>query len=118
MPTYDYRCDNCSHELNDVFQSFKDDPLIQCPSCGQDSLVRVIYGGLGTFVKDVKTLGQLADKNWSSMGRYQKSEIEQSKKDKELANASPLSSFGKATRKEINKMTPEQTKKYIITGET
>lgn len=117
MPTYDYLCESCSHEINDLYQSFSEDSLVKCPSCGQDSLHRVIYGGLGTFVKEVKTIGQLADKNWRSMGHYEKSEIEQSNKDKSKSEESPLSSFGSASRKQINKMTPEQQKKYIITGE-
>lgn len=112
---YDYKCDNCSHEMKDVYQSIKDDSLIQCPSCGKNSLYRVIYGGLGSFMKDVKTIGQLADKNWSKMGSYQKSEVEQ--KNKSKTQDSPLSQFGSASRKEISKMTEAQKKKYIITGE-
>lgn len=118
MPTYDYKCDNCGNELNDIFQSFKEEALVKCPSCSQDSLVRVIYGGLGTFVKDVKTIGQLADKNWKSMGNYKRSEVENKTKEKAKESESPLASLGSASRKQINKMTPEQKKKYIITGET
>lgn len=118
MPKYDYYCESCGHEIIDIYQSFSEDSLIKCPSCGQDSLSRVIYGGLGTFVKDVKTIGQLADKNWQNMGRYKKSEIEQKKIDQAKTNESPLDSFGKASRTQINKMTPEQKRKYIITGET
>lgn len=118
MPRYDYLCESCGHEINDLYQSFSEDSLIKCPSCSQDSLGRVIYGGLGTFVKDVKTIGQLADRNWKSMGQYKKSEIEQQRKESNKSNESPLSSFGKASRSEINKMTQEQKKKYIITGET
>ena len=114
---YDYKCEHCSHELNDVYQSIKDEALTECPSCGKDTLCRVIYGGLGSFMKDTKTIGQLADKNWSKMGSYQRSEIESQKKAQEKKDQSPLSSFGSASRKEINKMTPEQKKKYIITGE-
>jgi putative FmdB family regulatory protein len=33
MPTYEYRCKDCSHEL-EAQQSFTDDPLTTCPSCG------------------------------------------------------------------------------------
>jgi putative FmdB family regulatory protein len=33
MPTYEYRCKDCGHELEAV-QSFTDDPLTECPSCG------------------------------------------------------------------------------------
>lgn len=118
MPKYDYLCDNCKHEITDIYQSFNDESLKTCPSCGQESLNRVIYGGIAVFVKDVKTIGQAADANWKNMGRYQKSEIEQSRKDQNKEKESPLSAFGSASTKQINKMTPEQKKKYIITGET
>ena len=33
MPTYEYRCKACGHQL-EVQQSFSDDPLTECPSCG------------------------------------------------------------------------------------
>jgi putative FmdB family regulatory protein len=33
MPTYEYRCKDCSHEL-EAQQSFSDDPLTTCPTCG------------------------------------------------------------------------------------
>lgn len=118
MPTYDYKCDSCNHEINDIYQSFTEDSLVTCPQCGQNALYRVIYGGLATFVKDVKTIGQAADNNWRNMGHYKRSEIEQNYKDSAAANESPLSSLGPASKKQINKMTPEQKKKYIITGET
>lgn len=118
MPTYDYKCDHCPHEINDIYQSFKDEALIKCPSCGKNSLHRVIYGGTAIFVKEVKTIGQAADKNWQSMGSYRRSEIEQKNKEDRAANQSPFSSLGKATKKQINKMTEDQKTKYIITGET
>jgi putative FmdB family regulatory protein len=118
MPTYDYVCDNCDNEIHDIFQSFSEASLTKCEACGKDTLRRVIYGGLATFIKDVKTIGQVADKNWSNMGSYKRSEIEQKRKDQMKENESPLSSFGKASRQQINKMTPDQKKKYIITGDT
>lgn len=113
---YDYKCDNCEHELKDVQQSIKDEALVLCPNCGKEALYRVIYGGLGSFMKDAKTIGQLADRNWSKMGSYQRSELEAKNKPKNNEESN-FSNFGKATKKEINKMTPEQKKKYIITGE-
>jgi len=108
---YDYECESCNYVMIDVYQSIKDEALIECPSCGENALQRVMHGGLGHFVKDVKTIGQLADKNWNNMGSYKRSEIESSnlsKKESQEKNK---------LRKEINSMTPEQKRKYIIKGE-
>jgi putative FmdB family regulatory protein len=60
MPTYEYRCSNCGHELEE-FQSMKDVPLITCPKCSHDSLFRVIglgggmiFKGTGFYLTDYK----------------------------------------------------------------
>lgn len=108
---YDYGCNNCGQTLEDVKQSIHDEALTKCPSCGTDSLERVPYGGLGAFVKDVKTIGQAADRNWSKMGSYKRSEIEQQNKPKIEEQRK------NAERRKINNMTQEQKTKYIITGE-
>jgi putative FmdB family regulatory protein len=113
---YDYICDECHNEMKDVYQSIKDDALTTCPACGKSGLRRVIYGGIASFMKDCKTIGSLAEKNWSQKGSYEKSDIEsQSKKSTE--ETSYFSSFGSASKKEINKMTEAQKTKYIMTGE-
>lgn len=108
---YDYGCHHCGEILEDIKQSIHDEALVQCPSCGKNSLERVPYGGLGAFVKDAKTIGQLADKNWSKLGRYKQSEIEETNKNK--TNNITINN----QRNKINKMTHEQKTKYIITGE-
>ena len=50
MPTYDYICDNCGHEF-ETYQSMKDDKLTVCPSCGKESLKRLIGSGSGLIFK-------------------------------------------------------------------
>ncbi|MHC4971611.1 MAG: FmdB family zinc ribbon protein [Planctomycetota bacterium] len=50
MPTYDYRCDACGHEL-EVFQSMSDDRLTECPGCGKSTLRRLIGSGAGIIFK-------------------------------------------------------------------
>ncbi|MDR0871642.1 MAG: zinc ribbon domain-containing protein [Planctomycetaceae bacterium] len=50
MPTYDYRCGNCSHEFEE-FQNIKDEPLKKCPKCGKNKLQRLITGGAGIVFK-------------------------------------------------------------------
>jgi putative FmdB family regulatory protein len=49
MPTYDYACQDCGHEL-ETFQSMNDEPLSVCPSC-KGRLKRLIGGGSGIIFK-------------------------------------------------------------------
>ena len=41
MPIYEYRCENCGHELEAV-QKVSDNPLVKCPCCGADALKKRI----------------------------------------------------------------------------
>ena len=41
MPIYEYRCDNCGHEL-EAFQKLSEDPLRKCPECQTESLIKKI----------------------------------------------------------------------------
>ena len=47
MPTYQYRCTE-DHE-SEVVQSFTDEPLTACPTCG--AAVRKVYGSVGVVFK-------------------------------------------------------------------
>ncbi len=48
MPTYEYACTACAHRLEAV-QSFTDDPLTECPDCGE--ALRKVYGAVGIVLK-------------------------------------------------------------------
>lgn len=50
MPTYDYACQNCGHEL-EVFQLMSAAPIVDCPSCDNPSLKRKIGTGAGLIFK-------------------------------------------------------------------
>ena len=52
MPTYEYYCrsESCQHEF-ETFQSMRDDPLQDCPACGQPTLKRKIGTGAGIIFK-------------------------------------------------------------------
>jgi putative FmdB family regulatory protein len=50
MPTYEYVCTKCGHEL-EVFQSMKDAPLTKCPACRKAGLKRKVGGGAGLIFK-------------------------------------------------------------------
>ena len=109
---YDYGCHECGETLKDVKQSIHDEALTKCPSCGKESLERVPYGGLGSFMKNSSnTIGGQADKNWSNMGHYQRSEIEAKNKKKNEGSKK------REERRAINNMTDKQKERYIITGE-
>jgi putative FmdB family regulatory protein len=48
LPTYEYHCDSCDQNF-DVVQSFHDDALTACPTCG--SPVRKVFGNVGIVFK-------------------------------------------------------------------
>ena len=48
MPTYQYRCQQCSNEL-EVVQKFTDDALTACPAC--HGTLRKVYGAVGVVFK-------------------------------------------------------------------
>ena len=50
MPTYQYLCKNCGHELEE-FQSINEPSSTHCPECNTESLVRVLGGGAGLIFK-------------------------------------------------------------------
>ena len=56
MPTYEYACKKCGEHL-EVVQSFKDDPLTECPNCGGElrkvfSPVGITFKGSGFYKTD------------------------------------------------------------------
>lgn len=61
MPTYEYRCNACGHEL-EIFQSMKDAPKRKCPECGKNALERkigtggaIIFKGGGFYQTDYRS---------------------------------------------------------------
>lgn len=50
MPTYEYLCQNCGHQL-EQFQSITARPLRLCPKCGRKQLKRLIGAGAGILFK-------------------------------------------------------------------
>ena len=56
MPTYEYRCKDCGHEL-EAIQSFSDDALTECPECHgalkkKFSAVGISFKGSGFYKTD------------------------------------------------------------------
>jgi len=79
MPIYEYACKKCGHTL-DALQKMSDDPLLDCPECGEPQLKRLISAprfrlkGKGWYETDFKKDNQ---RNLSS------GEAEPVKKDKD-----------------------------------
>ena len=41
MPIYEYACGSCDHRL-DALQKMSDEPLVECPECGEATLKRLL----------------------------------------------------------------------------
>ena len=48
MPTYEYACRECGEHV-EVVQSFKDEPLTECPHCGGP--LRKVFAPVGIVLK-------------------------------------------------------------------
>lgn len=77
MPTYQYRCSSCGHDLEAV-QSFTDDSLVDCPACGEPALrkvfgnVGVVFKGPGFYRTDSRKEGSPAGKQPAKEGAAKK----------------------------------------------
>ena len=63
MPIYGYACKICDHTL-DALQKIADDPLVECPACGEPGLKRQLSAprfrlkGQGWYETDFKSDNQ------------------------------------------------------------
>jgi putative FmdB family regulatory protein len=100
MPTYQYRCTNCDEDL-EVVQSFSDDPLTECPTCGGRlrkvfSPVGIVFKGTGFYKTDsrggkggsVKPKEKEKEKETSSSSSSSSSDSSSSKSDSSSSSSS------------------------------
>jgi putative FmdB family regulatory protein len=64
MPTYEYACKSCGEHL-EVVQSFRDEPLTECPVCGGElrkvfSPVGISFKGSGFYRNDSRSSAKAA----------------------------------------------------------
>ena len=92
MPTYEYECKSCGHEM-EAFQRITEDPLKKCPECGKNMLKRkigigagIIFKGSGFYETDYRSdaYNQAAkkDKESANKSSSDSSKSADSKKDK------------------------------------
>ena len=93
MPTYDYRCRSCDHEL-ECFQSMSAAVLKKCPECGQLSLKRQIGSGAAVLFKGSGFYG--TDYRSENYKKQAKAETEKTKAKKEKSKSKTTEGKSKA----------------------
>lgn len=109
---YNYECYHCSHSF-EANESIKADPQTVCPACGKETR-RVITSCPYFTMNTIHTVGQQADRNWKKMGTYERED----RCEADGVNASIKRHNINKSHQKISRMTPEQKKKYIETGES
>ena len=111
MPTYHYGCSECKEEF-EVFHSIKEPLRKICPFCEKAGLSVVLDEPPVIINKEVKTIGQLAEKNARELGRYGLQE--------KMASDGSLERIKSREKREqiqkIAKLSPEKQTKFIETG--
>jgi len=117
MPEYNFFCNNCSSYSTEYWSISEYDAKIKkvkCCNCKSKKVNRAYdKDNIYSSVKEVKTIGQLAEANTKKLGKYGLEEkmlkddrvVDKQKKEK------------KELMRKINKMTPEQKQKWIVEGD-
>lgn len=111
MPTYHYACKNCKEEF-EASHSIKEPIRKKCPFCENDTLEVVLDEPPVIINKEVKTIGQLAEKNAKEMGRYALEE--RMAKDGTIERIKKREA--RQEQRKIASLSPEKQKKFIETG--
>ena len=106
MPIYEYVCRKCDHTL-DALQKMSDDPLVDCPQCGEPALKRLLSAprfrlkGKGWYETDFKKDNQ---RNvLKSDTETVKSDKTESKSDKSKTKKTETNTESKPATKADNK---------------
>lgn len=101
MPTYEYACQSCGHDL-EAFQRMSDDPLRICPECDEPALKRKIGRGAGIIFKG---------------GGFYETDFKQKKGTAEKSSSEKSESSGE-TKKEPAKESPKSSEKTTSTDKS
>lgn len=98
MPTYTYKCENCGIRF-DQYQKFSDEPLVECPECGEPTL-RKVFQPVGIVFKGK---GFYATDNRSPSGQTYNSDKDDSSKKETESKTETKSESKPAENKKIEK---------------
>ena len=114
MPTYDYECDACGHEM-ELFQGINDPVKKKCPECGKNKLRRlfgsgaaIVFKGSGfyqtdyrseSYKKAAKADKPKSDSGKSDSGKSESGKSESTSKNDSTAAASNSDSSGGGAKK-------------------
>ncbi|MGA2071718.1 MAG: FmdB family zinc ribbon protein [Sedimentisphaerales bacterium] len=94
MPTYEYKCDKCGHQF-DQLQSITAKSLKKCPKCGKPALKRLIGTGAGLIFKGSGFYA--TDYRSESYKESAKKEKPEKTSEKKETTAAPAKSEAKST---------------------
>ena len=115
MPTYEYECKECSHNF-EVYQLINDDPVKECPKCGE-AVRRLISGGGGVIFKGSGFY--VTDKGRKSVGPTVSSKDKDGKKPEETGAGDGVKSGAESDAKKDTKTdsTGAAPKETVSTGD-
>ena len=137
MITRHYICNHCGTQFTH-FESIYDTPQQQCPQCMNLGLFQDLTGQIHIISKEPTTLGQQAERNAKSLGKYGLEKTR--KRDKQAYNERKLQYLksikklpedateipelpkpwynpeGANIQKELGNMTKKDAQKYILEG--
>lgn len=105
MPIYDYRCSDCSHQL-EALQKLSDALLTTCPECGKETLRKQVsapafrLAGSGWYETDFKTGNQ---KNLAGDDKARNSSDDKSNSGKSEGGAKTSSEGSSGASGEVKK---------------
>lgn len=96
VPTYDYRCERTG-EMFEIWQSFSDDTLTECPTCGAEvkkvfSKVGIAFKGDGFYKNDHGSASNGSSGNDSSSSSSSSSDSSSSGSGSSTSDSSASSS--------------------------
>lgn len=103
MPTYTYKCKSCEYQF-DQRQSMSDDPMLNCPACGEPQLRKVInsagivFKGSGFYVTDTRN------------GAKEKKKKESGSKSKSSADTKTETKSESTSETKADSKSPEKAK--------